>query len=107
MVNRACPTFGFLSTPDETNTSSLSKAGQGYRPKASVMMGSAHFEQAAGNVTEDQVTSTVTCGPDAEAYVEMIRRYADAGYDELFVAQVGPELEGFLRFYRAEVEPRL
>lgn len=67
----------------------------------------AHFEQAAGNVTEDQVTSTITCGPDPEPYAEVIRRYTDAGYDELFVAQVGPDLQGFLNFYRAEIEPRL
>lgn len=67
----------------------------------------AHFEQAAGNVTEDAVAEVVACGPDPERHVEFLRRFADAGYDHLFVHQVGPDQEGFLRFYEHEVLPRM
>jgi G6PDH family F420-dependent oxidoreductase len=67
----------------------------------------AHFEAVAQLVTEEQVAEAVTCGPDVDAHVQAIREYADAGYDHVCVHQVGPDQEGFLRFYEREVLPRL
>ena len=64
------------------------------------------FEAAAEMVTEDDVAELVVCGPDAERHVEMIEKYARAGYDHVYVHQVGPEQEAFLDFYKAEVMPR-
>ncbi len=31
----------------------------------------------------------------------------DAGYDEVFVQQIGPDQEGFFRFWAEEVAPKL
>ena len=67
----------------------------------------AHFEQAAQMVTEDDVAEAVVCGPDVERHVAAIREYADAGYSHVYVHQVGPEQEGFFRFYEREVLPQL
>ena len=67
----------------------------------------AHFEQAAENVTEDQIAEKIVCGPDPERYVEMIRKYLDAGFDEVYVSQVGDDQPGFFDFYRRELSPRL
>jgi coenzyme F420-dependent glucose-6-phosphate dehydrogenase len=67
----------------------------------------AHFEAVAQLVTEDQVAEAITCGPDADAHVQAIREYAEAGYDHVCVHQVGPDQEGFLRFYEREVLPRV
>ncbi len=67
----------------------------------------AHFEQAAENVSEDDVADLIACGPDPGRHIEFIQRFADAGYDHVYVHQVGPEQEGFLRFYAREVLPRL
>jgi len=39
--------------------------------------------------------------------VEAIREYADAGYDHVCIHQVGPDQEGFIRFYEREVLPQL
>jgi G6PDH family F420-dependent oxidoreductase len=66
-----------------------------------------HFEQAAENVTQQQVTSKVPCGPDPEHHLDMIRRYADAGYDAAFVHQIGPNQEGFFRFFAEEILPKV
>jgi len=41
------------------------------------------------------------------AIVEKIRAYADAGYDHIYVHQVGPDQEGCVRFYQREVMPQL
>jgi G6PDH family F420-dependent oxidoreductase len=66
-----------------------------------------HFEQAVENVTVDQVAESIACGPDPERHAAAIREYLDAGFDEVYVAQVGPDQRGFLDFYRTELAPRL
>jgi coenzyme F420-dependent glucose-6-phosphate dehydrogenase len=65
-----------------------------------------HFEHAAQMVTEDDVAETVVCGPDAGAYLEQIEAYADAGFDHVYLHQVGPDQEGFFRFAQEELLPR-
>jgi G6PDH family F420-dependent oxidoreductase len=66
-----------------------------------------HFEQAVADVTEDQVAAQIVCGPNPDRHVEMITKYIDAGYDCIYLHQVGPDQEGFFRFYQREVMPRL
>ena len=44
-------------------------------------------------------------GPDIEAHVEALRQYEQAGVDELFVQQVGPEIEGFFTTWARKVLP--
>jgi G6PDH family F420-dependent oxidoreductase len=66
-----------------------------------------HFEQAAGLVTEEAATQGTPCGPDPEAYVAAVAAFADAGFDEVTITQIGPDQEGFFRFYERELQPRL
>ena len=47
------------------------------------------------------------CGPSPEDHIKGIRAYADAGFDEVYVGQVGPEQAGFFEFYASQVLPRL
>ncbi len=65
----------------------------------------AHFEAAAGMVTEDDVAEMVVCGPDPERHAAAIDEFADAGYDHVYVHQVGPDQEGFIRFAERELLP--
>ncbi len=65
-----------------------------------------HFEAAAEMVTEDDVAEAVVCGPDPEAHVAQLDAYRDAGYTHVYVHQVGPDQEGFFRFYESEILPR-
>lgn len=65
-----------------------------------------HFEQGVQIVSEDQVAESVVCGPDPAKHLEQIRKYEQAGYTHLAVHQVGPDQEGFMRFYREEILPR-
>jgi coenzyme F420-dependent glucose-6-phosphate dehydrogenase len=67
----------------------------------------AHFEQAAQMVTEEDVAKEVICGPDPERHIAKLEEYADAGFDHVWVHQVGPNQEGFFRFYEEEVFPKL
>jgi G6PDH family F420-dependent oxidoreductase len=66
----------------------------------------AHFEQAAKVVREEDVTELVPCGPDPERHLETIEKFAEAGYDHVYVHQIGPDQEGFFRFYGEHVLPR-
>lgn len=66
----------------------------------------AHFEQAASKVSVDDVGDAISCGPDPGQHIESVRKYAEAGYDEVFVQQIGPDQEGFLKFWSDEVAPR-
>jgi hypothetical protein len=47
------------------------------------------------------------CGPDPDEHLKAILAYADAGFDEVFIGQAGPEQEGFFEFYAGQVLPRL
>ena len=67
----------------------------------------AHFQAAAEMLDEDDVAESVVCGPDPARHVQGIREYAEAGFDHVCVHQIGPDQEGFLRFYAREVLPRL
>ncbi|MET7460738.1 LLM class F420-dependent oxidoreductase [Nonomuraea sp. NPDC005501] len=66
-----------------------------------------HFEQLAQSVTEEQAVGGSPCGPDPEAHVQAIRAYVDAGFDEVYVNQIGAEQDAFFDFYAREVLPRL
>jgi G6PDH family F420-dependent oxidoreductase len=65
-----------------------------------------HFEQASQLVTPEMVGELVPCGPDPEVHAAKIQEAFDAGYDEVYVQQIGPDQEGWLRFYERELLPR-
>ena len=63
-----------------------------------------HFEEAAQMVDEDTIAEEIVCGPDAERHLGRIQEFVDAGFDHVYVHQVGPDQEGFL-FYERDVLP--
>jgi alkanesulfonate monooxygenase SsuD/methylene tetrahydromethanopterin reductase-like flavin-dependent oxidoreductase (luciferase family) len=67
----------------------------------------AHFEAAAEIVTEEMVGDTLACGPDPEKYVKAISAFLDAGFDQVYLNQIGPDQEGFFDFYVRELRRRL
>jgi G6PDH family F420-dependent oxidoreductase len=67
----------------------------------------AHFEQASSLVTEEMVAESVPCGPDPERHAAAVTKYLEAGYDEIYVNQIGSDLPAFLDFFGKEVRPRL
>ena len=66
-----------------------------------------HFEEASTLVTEEQATKSVPCGPDPGPVVEAVQQFADAGYDHVHLHQVGPDQEGFFRFWDEELRQAL
>jgi G6PDH family F420-dependent oxidoreductase len=64
-----------------------------------------HFAQLSELVSEDMISAP--CGPAPEEHVKGIREFVDAGFDEVYISQVGAEQAGFFDFYAAQVLPRL
>jgi G6PDH family F420-dependent oxidoreductase len=74
---------------------------------AQVLPMPAHYEAACEPITEEMIAEAVPCGPDPEKHAAAIREFVDAGYDEVYVNQIGDDQEGFLKFMKDEVVPRL
>jgi G6PDH family F420-dependent oxidoreductase len=66
----------------------------------------AHFEQASELVTEEMIGEAVPCGPDLDRHIQALQEFADAGVDELFVQQIGPDQDGFFDEWAGAVLPR-
>jgi G6PDH family F420-dependent oxidoreductase len=66
-----------------------------------------HFEQAAELVTEDMVAEKIPCGPDTSRHAETIKKYVDAGFDEIFIGQIGDPNPAFFDWLETELLPKL
>lgn len=51
------------------------------------------------------VAKSVICGPDPQRHVDAIRRFLDAGFDHVYVHQIGPDQDRFIDFYAREILP--
>lgn len=66
-----------------------------------------HFEQASELVTEEMTRDSVACGPDPEAHLAAFDAYIAAGFDELYVANMGPHYAAMIGLYGKEVLPEV
>ena len=71
---------------------------------AQILPTPAHFEQACELVEPEMLSAP--CGPDIDKHVESLQQYADAGVDELYVQQIGPNRDGFFSEWAPQVLPR-
>jgi G6PDH family F420-dependent oxidoreductase len=74
---------------------------------AQVLPSPRHFEQASELVTRESTAASVVAGPDVGEHVEQLRGFVDAGYDEVYVANMGPHYLDMIAAYGAEVLPGL
>ncbi|MBJ6999234.1 LLM class F420-dependent oxidoreductase [Streptomyces griseofuscus] len=51
------------------------------------------FESATRFVTPDDVAASLPCGDDPDAFVEAVRPYAQAGFEELALVQIGGDTQ--------------
>lgn len=66
----------------------------------------AEFEAVAELVDEEAVAAKMICGPDPERHLEEIESYRKAGFDHVYIHQVGPDQNGFFEFYQREILPK-
>ncbi|WP_327342683.1 LLM class F420-dependent oxidoreductase [Streptomyces europaeiscabiei] len=74
---------------------------------AQILPTPSHFEQLEPLVTEQMVGENTVCGDDVDEHVAELSAFADAGFDRVYVSQIGPDQRGFFDFYRTKVLPQL
>jgi G6PDH family F420-dependent oxidoreductase len=106
------PTYGQLTVCYADSKDEARATAHEYWPNAAIggelgqeLPSPRHFEQAAEMVTEDDVADRVACGPDPDTHIDEIESFVDAGFDHVYVHQVGPEQEAFMEFYEREILP--
>lgn len=65
-----------------------------------------HIEQACELVTREMVAESTPCGPDASLSIDRLESMRDAGFDEAYVQQIGPDMDGFFEQWSKEIIPR-
>jgi len=65
------------------------------------------FEAAGSFVTREAVGEQFVCGPDVDRHVAAAREFVDAGFDEVYVQQIGPDQDAFFEAWAADVLPQL
>lgn len=65
------------------------------------------FEDASQLVPPEKVAEAITCGSDPDAHAAQVRQFIEAGADEVYVQQVGPDSEGFFAAWQRDVLPQL
>ena len=66
----------------------------------------AQFEAVGKLITEEEVAAKIVCGPDAAKHIDKIKKYGEAGFDHVYIHQVGPDQYGFFNFYEREILPQ-
>ncbi len=106
------PTYGQLTVCWAKTNAKARETAHRYWPTAGLkgdlsqeLPTTVHFEAAVQIVSEDLVAKAVICSNDPEEHLKGIQKYIDAGFDHIYVHQVGPDQEGFFNFYEKEILP--
>ena len=65
------------------------------------------FEDITKSATKEDIARNILCGPDLAPVVTKVRDYLKAGFDHVYVHQVGTKQEEFLDVYAEELLPQL
>lgn len=75
---------------------------------AAVLPEPRHFEQACQLITADHVRDgPYALGDDPEDHIRSLSTCAEAGFDYVYVSQIGTDMPGFFDLYRTKVLPQL
>jgi len=66
-----------------------------------------YFQEAADTIDERTATKSVVLGPDPWAYMDQVLKFSEAGYDHVYMHQIGPNQREFLEFCRRELLPEM
>ena len=66
-----------------------------------------HFEQASTLVTRESTEKSTVCGNDPARHRDAFAPYEQAGFDEVYVANMGPHFREMIAFYGEQVLPDL
>lgn len=64
-----------------------------------------HFEQAVKMVSREDAVQHTPCGPDPQKHLDALQKFIDAGFDHVYVHQIGHDQAGFFDFYERHILP--
>jgi len=64
------------------------------------------FEQLVEDRSADELDGKLVLGNDPDEYLEELKTYDNAGYTHVYIHQIGPDQNGFLKFAKSELLPR-
>ena len=102
-------TVCWASTTDKAKKTALKYWATGAVPGAVKMELAlpSQLKSATELVREEDIEKDVVCGPDPTMHLDEIKKYVQAGFDHIYIHQVGPEQEECIRFYQREIFPVL
>jgi len=66
-----------------------------------------NFDAAASQVKPETFASTTPHGPDPQTYIDEIARYKEAGFNHIALMYPGHDTQGFMKFWKESVLPKL
>jgi len=62
-----------------------------------------HFEDVVEAMGEPKIPEDSIIGPNPTPYLKAIQSLQENGYDHIYIHQIGPNQEGFLKFFESEL----
>jgi hypothetical protein len=56
---------------------------------------------------EPKIPEDTVLGPNPAPYLKAIQAYQESGFDHVYLHQIGPNQEGFIKFFKNELMPLL
>lgn len=66
-----------------------------------------HFEDVVEAMGEPRIPEDTILGPNPTPYLRAMQALQENGYDHIYLHQIGPNQEGFFKFFRNELMPLL
>lgn len=66
-----------------------------------------HFQDVVEAMGEPRIPEDSILGPNPTPYLKAIQSLQENGFDHVYIHQVGPDQEGFLKFFKSELLPLL
>ena len=56
---------------------------------------------------EPKIPEDTILGPNLDSYLKAIQTYREKGFDHVYLHQIGPDQEGFFKFFKNKLMPVL
>lgn len=108
------PVYGQIDVCWAKNTSEAKKTAFKYWPNKAApgnlnteLALPQQFQDVGEAIGPNKATEKIPLGDNLEEYIKTIKEYRDAGYDNIYLHQIGPDQKGFFRFFKEKLQPAL
>ena len=66
-----------------------------------------HFDDVVEAMGDPKIPEDTVLGPNPNSYLKAIQKLQENGFDHIYLHQIGPDQEGFFKFFKNELMPLL